>query len=191
MTVCALIPAYNEEATIEAVVRGAMPHVEEVVVVDDGSSDGTSEHARKAGATVLRLTRNSGKGSAIRAGLAYVLGRQCSHVLFMDADLQHDPADVVRLIAAARSGQGDFIAVGVSPDRNRSSSRRHPDGARLRDRDRDADQAGAPGSPAHSRASAPALRGDPKQAEAGQGHGSDLFSGRALSIPRGSAGLGH
>lgn len=105
MRVWALVPAYNERRTIADVVRGAAPYVARVLVVDDGSTDGTGEAARAAGAEVLRIDPNGGKGTAIRAGLSRVFRSDATHVLFMDGDLQHQPDEIPGLIAEAeRSG---------------------------------------------------------------------------------------
>ena len=68
-----------------------------------------SDHDRAAGAIVIRHEQNRGKGWAIRTGLAYALKQNCSHVLFLDADLQHDPAEIPRLIARAEQGAGAFV----------------------------------------------------------------------------------
>ena len=104
----AVVPAYQAEATVGAVTRGLKESVPRVIVVDDGSSDGTGSQAERAGAEVLRLPVNGGKGTALRAGLARVLGSDATHVVFMDADGQHDPADLPPLLEAARSGE-DFV----------------------------------------------------------------------------------
>ncbi len=104
VTACALIAAYNEERHIAQVVSGAMRHVGHVFVVDDGSTDRTAEAARRAGATVVRHDRNLGKGRALRTGLAAVLPLPFTHVVFLDADLQHDPAEIPRLVEAANRG---------------------------------------------------------------------------------------
>jgi glycosyltransferase involved in cell wall biosynthesis len=110
MKVCALIPAYNEAVTIGRVVAGARAHVAQVLVVDDGSTDATGAVATAAGADVLRLDRNSGKGTAIRAGLSRVLRGDATHVLFMDGDLQHRPQEIPGLVAeAAASGAAMVI----------------------------------------------------------------------------------
>jgi glycosyltransferase involved in cell wall biosynthesis len=109
VTLCALIAAFNEEASVADVVKGASPHASAVVVVDDGSTDDTATTSRDAGAIVIRHERNRGKGCAIRTGLAYALKQGCSHVLFLDADLQHDPAEIPRLIARAEQGRGDLV----------------------------------------------------------------------------------
>ncbi len=104
----ALVPAYQAAATVRAVVRGLRQHVPRVVVVDDGSTDATAEEAKRAGAEVLRLAANGGKGSALRVGLAAILAGDASHVAFVDADGQHDPDDLPRLFEAARAGD-DFV----------------------------------------------------------------------------------
>ena len=110
MKVCALIPAYNEARTVAEVVRGAAAHVAQVLVVDDGSTDGTGDVASAAGAEVMRIAPNGGKGTAIRAGLSRILATDVTHVLFMDGDLQHRPQEIPGLLAeAARSGAAMVI----------------------------------------------------------------------------------
>ena len=79
-----------------------------MLVVDDGSTDRTGERAAEAGAQVLRLPENSGKGSALRAGLGEILATGATHVAFLDADGQHDPEDLPRLLEAASEGD-DFV----------------------------------------------------------------------------------
>jgi glycosyltransferase involved in cell wall biosynthesis len=101
--VCALIPAFNEVGSIARVVAGAAASVARVLVVDDGSTDGTGEAAAAAGADVIRLDRNGGKGTAIRAGLSRVFESDATHVLFMDGDLQHRPEEIPGLLAAAKA----------------------------------------------------------------------------------------
>jgi glycosyltransferase involved in cell wall biosynthesis len=105
----ALVPAYQAAETVEPVVRGILLHVPRVLVVDDGSSDATAIRATQAGAQVLGLSENSGKGSAIRAGLARLLASDATHVAFVDSDGQHDPRDLPTLLQAAREGDGFVI----------------------------------------------------------------------------------
>jgi len=101
----AIIPAFNEADTVAAVVEGLRDSVAAVVVVDDGSSDGTAGRARQAGAEVIVHQRNLGKGSAVRTGLARVSAGDFTHVLLVDGDMQHLPHEASRLIdAAARTG---------------------------------------------------------------------------------------
>ncbi len=105
---CALVPAYQAEKTVGGVVRGLAACVPRVIVVDDGSRDRTGAEAEAAGAEVLRLRQNGGKGTALRAGLARALAGDATHVAFVDADAQHDPADLPRMLDAAREGD-DFV----------------------------------------------------------------------------------
>ena len=109
MKVCALIAAFNEEATIATVVAGVRRHTPDVVVVDDGSSDRTGEQAAAAGATVVWHAQNRGKGAAIRTGLAHALAGPHTHVLFIDGDLQHDPGDVPKLLSAGERTGCDLV----------------------------------------------------------------------------------
>jgi glycosyltransferase involved in cell wall biosynthesis len=109
MRVQALIPAFNEADTIAEVVRGVSPHVAAVCVVDDGSTDGTADAARAVGAEIVVNRGERGKGSAIRAGLARVLQGDCTHVLLLDGDLQHLPAEAPLLIAEAQRTGADVV----------------------------------------------------------------------------------
>ncbi len=104
----ALVPAFRCAPTVGAVVEGLRNAVEDVLVVDDGSSDGTADAARGAGARVIVRPANGGKGAALRDGLAVLLAGPVTHVAFVDADGQHDPADLPALLEAARSG-ADFV----------------------------------------------------------------------------------
>jgi glycosyltransferase involved in cell wall biosynthesis len=109
MRVQALVPAFNEARTIVQVVTGLFPHVAAVCVVDDGSTDGTADAARSAGADVMVNAGDRGKGTAIRSGLARVLERDCSHVLLIDGDLQHLPEEAPLLIAEAERTGADVV----------------------------------------------------------------------------------
>lgn len=101
-SVSVVIAAHDEQHTIAAVVAGARlalgPLLREIIVVDDGSGDGTGRVAESAGAAVIRLSPNRGKGVALRTGIGRSLG---DWLVFLDADGQDDPAEIPRLLAAA------------------------------------------------------------------------------------------
>lgn len=106
-----VIPAYQEEATIASVIAGvhaALPGVP-VIVVDDGSSDGTAALARSAGAWVMNGAGNQGKGAALRRGMTRALIAGAAYVATLDGDGQHRPQDLPRLLALARP---DRIVIG-------------------------------------------------------------------------------
>lgn len=103
MTISVVIPAKNEAASINrvaAAVRAVLPDAE-LVVVDDGSTDATAQLAAQAGARVVRHPRSMGNGAAIKSGARAARGEV---VVFMDADGQHDPADIPRLLAELDCG---------------------------------------------------------------------------------------
>ena len=108
ISVLALIPAWNEAVRIGPVVAGTRAHLP-VLVVDDGSHDDTPAVAAAAGATVVRHPRNQGKGVALVTGFDWALERGYDAVLTLDADGQHDPADVPRFLAAYEAGAGELI----------------------------------------------------------------------------------
>jgi len=125
MRVCALIPAFNEAAYIVEVVRGAGRHVQEVVLIDDGSSDNTAEMGQAAGATCIRSATNSGKASALRLGIAYALDRDFTHALFFDGDGQHAAEDIPSLLEAGRESGADLVIGSRSFDRDRMPRARY------------------------------------------------------------------
>lgn len=104
----ALIPAYNEAGHIADVVRGAQSYLP-VLVVDDGSRDDSAARAESAGATILRQVPNQGKGAALRAGFRWALDRDYAAVITLDADGQHDPAELPAFLAAYAERQPDLI----------------------------------------------------------------------------------
>lgn len=103
----AVIPAYQAAPSVGAVVRGTLHHVAEVLVVNDGSTDGTAEEARRAGARVISHPSNLGKGAALSTAFRDLFGRGFDAVLTLDADGQHLPEEIPKLLAAV--GQADLI----------------------------------------------------------------------------------
>lgn len=110
-TVSAVIPAYNEEKTIEAVVKGALSHVDEVLVVDDGSTDDTARIAEEARAKVLKQ-QNAGVLKATELGLREAT---CDIIVTLDADGQHDPSEIPSLIEPILRGEADLV-MGIRPE---------------------------------------------------------------------------
>jgi len=105
-----VIPALNEAGLIASVVEAAVRYLS-VLVVDDGSIDDTAALAARAGATVIRHGRNKGKGSALRTGFAWAMDRDYAAVITMDADGQHDPAEIPKFISAYREN-GAHLTIG-------------------------------------------------------------------------------
>lgn len=104
----ALVPAYQEGERVAAVVAGALLHVP-VLVVDDGSSDDTADRAEAAGAIVLRQRPNQGKGAAVRAGFRWALEEGLEAVVILDADGQHDPAELPTFLRAFAERRADLV----------------------------------------------------------------------------------
>lgn len=103
-----LIPAYNEGSRIESVIIASKEYLP-VVVVDDGSSDNTSQVAEHAGASVVRQQPNQGKGAALKAGFKHAIQQDYQAVITLDADGQHDPAEIPKFIEAYREGHRDLV----------------------------------------------------------------------------------
>ncbi|HET6204862.1 MAG TPA: glycosyltransferase family 2 protein [Planctomycetota bacterium] len=113
MRLSVVVPVYNERATILEIVRRVReaPFEKEVLVVDDGSTDGTAEVLREiaggdGNVRVLRHERNRGKGAALRTGFAAATGEI---VLVQDADLEYDPADYPALLRPFLDGKADVV----------------------------------------------------------------------------------
>ena len=115
--ILALIPAHNEATRIAPVVEGARRHLE-VLVVDDGSADDTAGVAGAAGARVLRQPENRGKGEALKAGFRMALAEGFEAVVTLDADGQHDPAEIPAFLAAWQAaGRGGAAGHGGAAGR--------------------------------------------------------------------------
>ncbi len=109
--IAVLVPAYNEAKSIERVVktiRETNPQAD-VIVINDGSSDGTQALAKGAGATVLSLAVNLGYGAALQTGYKYALRQGYDYTVQIDGDGQHDPRFVNELIATLKSGSDVVI----------------------------------------------------------------------------------
>jgi Glycosyltransferases involved in cell wall biogenesis len=105
----AIIPAYNEELVIGTVVLETGKHVDQVIVVDDGSTDRTAEVAALAGAEVISLEKNRGKAQAMMAGFARVRETGCEALVMLDGDGQHNPDEIPDLLVPVLDGSADLV----------------------------------------------------------------------------------
>ena len=108
----AIIPCYNEEATVGSMVAGAKRFVNEVLVVDDGSNDKTANIAKDVGATVIIHKTNKGKSAGIKTGFKYALDNNYDYVVTMDGDAQHDPSEIPLLLNNTKNN-GHDITIGI------------------------------------------------------------------------------
>jgi hypothetical protein len=111
----ALIPAYNEEGKIGKVIEKAKKHVDLVIVVDDGSTDNTAQEAQKAGAIVIRHPQNMGKGTAVKTLIKAALKTNAQYAVLIDADLQHDPDDIPKLLEPLTQGKAEHAIANRFP----------------------------------------------------------------------------
>jgi glycosyltransferase involved in cell wall biosynthesis len=107
LAVVSIIPAFNEEISIGSMVHLTKRYVQRVIVVDDGSQDRTAEVAESAGAEVIRHEKNQGKGAALRTGFLTV--HDADIIITIDADGQHDFADIPRLLAPILEGRAEMV----------------------------------------------------------------------------------
>jgi glycosyltransferase involved in cell wall biosynthesis len=107
--ICVLIPAYNAQWTLGSVLEKVGPLKIDTLVVDDGSSDETAKVASEHGVQLLKHSFNMGKGAALRAGFESILRRDYHVVITLDADGQHDPAEIPLLLKIFQSIKPDIL----------------------------------------------------------------------------------
>jgi glycosyltransferase involved in cell wall biosynthesis len=100
----ALICAYNEEKRIKSVVNKTFRYVDAVLVVNDGSKDNTLREVKKTKAVILSHKTNKGKGEALKTGFRYIKNKPYDIIVLLDADGQHDPADIPKLLKELDKG---------------------------------------------------------------------------------------
>lgn len=110
-SVAVAIPAYQAAASVGDIVRRSRKLLPDVLVIDDGSSDATAMEARRAGAEVISLSKNSGKGRALQTAFRELFRRGFGAVITIDADGQHMPEEIPRLLEAA--GNGAHLVLGA------------------------------------------------------------------------------
>jgi polyprenyl-phospho-N-acetylgalactosaminyl synthase len=103
-----VVPAYNEQSTIQQVVAALIRFSPNVIVIDDCSTDLTAIRAGAAGARVLHHPINLGQGASLQTGIEFALQSRASHIVTFDADLQHRAEDIPSLLEALRRAGADF-----------------------------------------------------------------------------------
>lgn len=109
MKVFCVVPAFNEEKNISAIINEARPLVDKLVVVDDGSTDKTANLASLAGAVLLRHIINRGQGAALRTGTKYSLANGADVIIHFDADGQFLSSDLKRMAAPIKTGEAEVV----------------------------------------------------------------------------------
>ena len=124
MRTLVFIPAWNEEAAVASVIEGLRERLPDadVLVVDDGSSDATAERARRAGAVVASMPFNQGLGAALQTGYLYALRQGYDYCAHLDADGQHPPAEVARLLEEVYTDRADLVIGSRYRDRGAAES---------------------------------------------------------------------
>jgi glycosyltransferase involved in cell wall biosynthesis len=103
MSPAVVIPAYNEAATIRGIAERTLAQLPRLIVVDDGSTDGTAAALEGLPVTLIRNPRNLGKAASLWRGMAVALAENATAVITLDADGQHRPEDIPRLLEAHRA----------------------------------------------------------------------------------------
>ena len=106
---CIIIPTYNNCRTVADVARRALAVCPDVIVVNDGSTDGTADILKDVSVTILEHDRNRGKGKALKTGLIYARDKGFSHAVTIDADGQHFPEDIPVLMEVSELDRGSLI----------------------------------------------------------------------------------
>ena len=117
--VMAIIPAYNESQNIQKITEQTGKYVTTIIVIDDGSHDNTAELARSMNVKVVRNRRNMGKGTALKKGLIECLKYNPDIIVTLDADGQHDPAEIPKLLEPIKNGEADIV-IGSRLEKNSS-----------------------------------------------------------------------
>jgi glycosyltransferase involved in cell wall biosynthesis len=120
-----VIPAYNEAATIRSVAAEALRRGPLVIVVDDGSSDGTAAALAGLPLVLIRNPSNEGKAASLWRGIEHALAQGAEAVITLDGDGQHDPANVVALVAACRLSPGNIVIGARLADRRNIPTARY------------------------------------------------------------------
>jgi glycosyltransferase involved in cell wall biosynthesis len=111
LKLCIIVPAFNNAGTLAAVIEGILNYTDRIIVVDDGSTDGTGEILKGYdGLCIISYRRNMGKGHALRCGFDMAERLHYRHAISMDADGQHTASDIVNFVDMIERNPGTFIA---------------------------------------------------------------------------------
>lgn len=122
MKYCVIIPTYNNEKTLESVISGVLVHTREIIIVNDGSTDGTAEIlSRFSNLKIISYTPNRGKGYAIRQGFKAAVGSGYDYAITIDSDGQHYPSDIETFVKTAAETPGSLIVGARTLDPSRMS----------------------------------------------------------------------
>lgn len=105
--ITAILPAYNEEVSIGSIVISTLKYVDNVFVIDDGSTDNTSDIAKRAGAEVINHPFNIGKGAALKTG--FEAAKSSDIIITIDSDGQHNPKEIPKLVTPIINGEADMV----------------------------------------------------------------------------------
>lgn len=120
-----VIPALDEAATIRTVAEGALRQAAHVIVVDDGSADGTAARLEGLPVVLLRNASTQGKAASLWRGMEHALAHGVDAVITLDGDGQHDPADIARLVAAYRQSSARIVIGARLSDRHKIPAYRY------------------------------------------------------------------
>lgn len=122
MKYCVIIPTYNNEKTLESVISGVFAYTHDIIIVNDGSTDGTAEIlSRFSNLKIISYTPNRGKGYAIRQGFKAAVGSGYDYAITIDSDGQHYPSDIETFVKTAAETPGSLIVGARTLDPSRMS----------------------------------------------------------------------
>lgn len=107
--ICAVLPAYNEEITMGSIIAKCKKYTDNVIVVDDGSTDSTYEISQACGATVIKNAQNLGKGAAIKTAFSHIKTLDIDIIAILDADGQHNPDDIPKIVFPILNKEADMV----------------------------------------------------------------------------------
>lgn len=107
--IIAVIPAFNEASTIGDVITNVKPYVDMIIIVDDGSLDETPTIATRSGVTLIKHERNQGYDSSLNSGFKEAIDKNADIIITLDADAQHNPADIPKIVTPILNGEADIV----------------------------------------------------------------------------------